>query len=120
MRVAIQISPFIGAAQIWPIWMNSRRSPNSPSFWKNVICELLTAQNRGRNLLRLARCPRWPRERPRDRELDEQAMTEEQPEVVAIDIKHAVSWFKHQDPQSKELYQRMQVSFTDRNYGYRV
>ncbi len=47
-------------------------------------------------------------------------MTEEQPEVVAIDIKHAVSWFKHQDPQSKELYQRMQVSFTDRNYGYRV
>ncbi len=41
-------------------------------------------------------------------------------EVVTIDCKRVVSWFKHEDPQFTELYRRMQTSFADENYGYRV
>jgi hypothetical protein len=47
-------------------------------------------------------------------------VAETQHEVVAIDCKHVVSWFKHEDSQFKELYRRMQASFEDKNYGYRV
>jgi hypothetical protein len=46
-------------------------------------------------------------------------MGEEQPEVVTIDCTHVISWFKHENPQFKDLY-RMQASFADKNYGYRV
>ena len=45
---------------------------------------------------------------------------EEQPEVVTIDCTHVISLFKHENPQFKDLYRRMQASFADKNYGYRV
>lgn len=47
-------------------------------------------------------------------------MVEDEQEVVEIDCKHVVSWFKHEDPRFKELHRRMQVSFGDKDYGYRV
>jgi len=54
------------------------------------------------------------------RNIDKQAMTEEQSEVVVIDCEHVASWSKCDDPRFEKLYREMQASFADMRYGYRV
>jgi hypothetical protein len=39
---------------------------------------------------------------------------------VLINCDHVVSWFKHEDPRFKRLYERMQNDFANQDFGYRV
>jgi hypothetical protein len=39
---------------------------------------------------------------------------------VKINCDHVLSWFKHEDPRFKELYEKMQRDFANRDFGYKV
>jgi hypothetical protein len=39
---------------------------------------------------------------------------------VLINCDHVVSWFKHEDPRFKHLYEKMQNDFANQDFGHRV
>lgn len=39
---------------------------------------------------------------------------------VKINCDHVLSWFKHEGPRFRELYERMQLDFANQDFGYKV
>jgi len=39
---------------------------------------------------------------------------------VNINCNHVISWFKHEDPRFRKLYDKMQSDFANKNFGHRI